>query len=327
MKTTRPEGVPEFCPITGLPFLAMADHPAKGNVPTYGGPRDSYTIPEWSSDMSGFVRTRFDHERGDWVDRVEVVEARDFVKELRKVEGETYDLLTEAEQALWTVQDATTWDADGGDVEVTVADIERCHKAAAEIEKYLSSGRTPDKFDGLTVEQMRRALRNLKERFDACCAANRKSFKREGELTKLVATATDACRLADAKAVEMRQYLEAALKAMNTVKVDHGASGTEEHVFADFKALFTVRETIEKYLATSKVPLEAQRSEQERMLQSFGAALLRVEKMLGNPCIDPEKENGYAVSQGFVTFNYDTKSMVELAAFVFKDWCKLHGRS
>lgn len=60
---------PEKCPITRRDFFMEID-----GVPTYGGPYDSYTIPEmlgtpdqpWH-ERELFVR-RFDHDRGHWVD-------------------------------------------------------------------------------------------------------------------------------------------------------------------------------------------------------------------------------------------------------------------
>lgn len=67
---------PDKCPITRRDFFMEID-----GVPTYGGPYDSYTIPEmlgtpdqpWH-DRELFVR-RFDHDRGHWVDD-EVIDLR-----------------------------------------------------------------------------------------------------------------------------------------------------------------------------------------------------------------------------------------------------------
>ena len=67
---------PDKCPITRRAFFMEID-----GVPTYGGPYDSYTIPEmlgtpdqpWH-DRELFVR-RFDHDRGHWVDD-EVIDLR-----------------------------------------------------------------------------------------------------------------------------------------------------------------------------------------------------------------------------------------------------------
>lgn len=54
------------------------DHPEKGMVPTYGGPFDSYTIPEPDlqdgnlefHDIEWFCE-RYDHDEGCWVDGFE----------------------------------------------------------------------------------------------------------------------------------------------------------------------------------------------------------------------------------------------------------------
>lgn len=65
---------PAKCPITRRDFFMVIGHPELGMVPTYGGPYDSYTIPEMEGDASTpfherelFVR-RYDHDRGYWVD-------------------------------------------------------------------------------------------------------------------------------------------------------------------------------------------------------------------------------------------------------------------
>lgn len=58
---------PDVCPITGRRFFMWIEHPELGNVPTYGGPFDSYTIP--TKDSNGeFNCERYDHDSGDWVD-------------------------------------------------------------------------------------------------------------------------------------------------------------------------------------------------------------------------------------------------------------------
>lgn len=60
---------PEQCPITRRDFFMEID-----GVPTYGGPYDSYTIPEMTGEPDQpwherelFVR-RYDHDWGGWVD-------------------------------------------------------------------------------------------------------------------------------------------------------------------------------------------------------------------------------------------------------------------
>ena len=65
---------PDVCPITGLPFFMWIEHHETGqNVPTYGGPYDSYTIPVRDKDGS-YCRERYDHDLGGWrADEVEDV--------------------------------------------------------------------------------------------------------------------------------------------------------------------------------------------------------------------------------------------------------------
>lgn len=68
---------PDRCPITFRPFFMWLEHPEKGLVPTYGGPFDSYTIPEPEMPEDGkktefhdieFYCERYDHDEGAWVD-------------------------------------------------------------------------------------------------------------------------------------------------------------------------------------------------------------------------------------------------------------------
>ncbi|ANJ76544.1 hypothetical protein PQH03_28335 [Ralstonia insidiosa] len=65
---------PSKCPITRRDFFMVLEHPELGLLPTYGGPLDSYTIPEMEGEpteelheRSLFVH-RYDHDRGEWVD-------------------------------------------------------------------------------------------------------------------------------------------------------------------------------------------------------------------------------------------------------------------
>lgn len=44
------KGAPQFCPVTGRQFWGYVTHPELGEVPTYGGPFDTYTIPEKDED-------------------------------------------------------------------------------------------------------------------------------------------------------------------------------------------------------------------------------------------------------------------------------------
>ncbi len=66
---------PAMCPVTFASFFMWIEHPDRGWVPTYGGPFDSYTIPEPDYDAHDgpFERTeveyrqeRFDHDEGAW---------------------------------------------------------------------------------------------------------------------------------------------------------------------------------------------------------------------------------------------------------------------
>ncbi|EMB8021072.1 ead/Ea22-like family protein, partial [Escherichia coli] len=49
-KAVRNQWRPDICPITGRAFFMWIEHPTLGNVPTYGGPLDSYTIPTKDGD-------------------------------------------------------------------------------------------------------------------------------------------------------------------------------------------------------------------------------------------------------------------------------------
>lgn len=69
---------PSVCPITHRPFFMWIEHPSEGIVPTYGGPFDSYTIPEpeIEGDFDDFHKIeylcyRYDHDAGYWVDGCE----------------------------------------------------------------------------------------------------------------------------------------------------------------------------------------------------------------------------------------------------------------
>lgn len=58
---------PEECPITRRKFFMEIEHPDFGNVPTFGGPFDSYMIP--NVDYDGDLRCeRYDHDRGEWIE-------------------------------------------------------------------------------------------------------------------------------------------------------------------------------------------------------------------------------------------------------------------
>jgi hypothetical protein len=57
-------GAPEFCPITGRQYWGHVTHPELGSVPTYGGPFDTYTIPEVKDD--DVLVHRYDQDAAEW---------------------------------------------------------------------------------------------------------------------------------------------------------------------------------------------------------------------------------------------------------------------
>lgn len=60
------------CPFSGRPYFMHIEHPELGQVPTYGGPYSSYTVPVPGSDSCAPLREgelhceRYDHEAGCW---------------------------------------------------------------------------------------------------------------------------------------------------------------------------------------------------------------------------------------------------------------------
>lgn len=73
---------PSKCPITGRDFFMVIEHPELGDVPTYGGPFDSYTIPEMEGKpdqpfhLRELVQRRYDHDAGCWKEGVETIPLR-----------------------------------------------------------------------------------------------------------------------------------------------------------------------------------------------------------------------------------------------------------
>jgi hypothetical protein len=61
---------PDVCPITGRKFWGNMEHPERGVVALYGGPYDSYTIPERCEDGDGdeLRSERYDQDEGEWVE-------------------------------------------------------------------------------------------------------------------------------------------------------------------------------------------------------------------------------------------------------------------
>lgn len=61
---------PEVCPFTGRDFWGNIEHPELGMVATYGGPFDTYTLPERDSEDQSFHFYRYDHDAGSWTEGV-----------------------------------------------------------------------------------------------------------------------------------------------------------------------------------------------------------------------------------------------------------------
>lgn len=66
----RPVG-PYKCPFTGRPFWGNVEHPDHGDLATYGGPHDTYTLPERTDEDPSYTVLRCDHDLGVWVDGAE----------------------------------------------------------------------------------------------------------------------------------------------------------------------------------------------------------------------------------------------------------------
>lgn len=59
---------PAHCPVTGRPFFMILEGEDGEEFATYGGPFDSYTIPEWNEEDKEFRSDRYDHDAGNWVE-------------------------------------------------------------------------------------------------------------------------------------------------------------------------------------------------------------------------------------------------------------------
>jgi len=59
---------PSHCPVTGRPFFMILEGEDGEEVATYGGPFDSYTMPEWSAADAEFRSERYDHDAGYWIE-------------------------------------------------------------------------------------------------------------------------------------------------------------------------------------------------------------------------------------------------------------------
>lgn len=121
---------PDKCPITGLPFFMEIEHPQKGMVPTYGGPYDSYTIPEMEDSDSPIyerelIRERFDHDAGCWKNEFEILDLKICPEEyLIKIESQRDNLLDSVKPVIQEVLNRhgvidDTWN-DGCHLEITI---------------------------------------------------------------------------------------------------------------------------------------------------------------------------------------------------------------
>lgn len=89
---------PDKCPITRRDFFCVIEHPELGAVPTYGGPFDSYTIPEMGGEptepwhVRPLLVHRFDHDAGHWVEGPEEIPMRVINEEVLDELREKFDL-------------------------------------------------------------------------------------------------------------------------------------------------------------------------------------------------------------------------------------------
>lgn len=68
--------MPTRCPVTGEPFfMVLPDGQCPEiQVPTYGGPIRSGTIPEWDDEEKCWYRSVYDHDDGFWMEETEEVQ-------------------------------------------------------------------------------------------------------------------------------------------------------------------------------------------------------------------------------------------------------------
>ena len=93
---------PEKCPVTGREYWGTMEHSDKGIIPLYGGPFDSYTIPEMMGEPSQqwhereLVCEHYDHDAGCWKDP-EIIPLRivneQYLFELEKEKAELLEKL------------------------------------------------------------------------------------------------------------------------------------------------------------------------------------------------------------------------------------------
>ncbi|MCE5988492.1 hypothetical protein LVV83_15780 [Pseudomonas sp. LM20] len=62
---------PDECPITGRKFFMWIERAEGGQVPTYGGPYDSFTLAQ-RDEQGTFWCDRFDHDEDCWTDSIHI---------------------------------------------------------------------------------------------------------------------------------------------------------------------------------------------------------------------------------------------------------------
>lgn len=61
---------PMLCPVTGLHYWGHVTHPQYGSVPTYGGPFDTYMVPERTGEIGAddeWTVERYDQDAAQWL--------------------------------------------------------------------------------------------------------------------------------------------------------------------------------------------------------------------------------------------------------------------
>lgn len=64
-----PPDYPEVCPVTGRKYWGHVTHPSRGSIPTYGGPFDTYAIPDRTGEPGAddeWSVEHYDQDRGEW---------------------------------------------------------------------------------------------------------------------------------------------------------------------------------------------------------------------------------------------------------------------
>lgn len=107
------EAIEQPCPVTGEPFFMVLKHPDLGWVPTYGGPRDSWTAPETDGEDEEagrapmLYRYHYDHDEGAWGE-YEAMGMRAVVA-TRPLEEPTDEEMAEALAPIVAAHDRKSW--------------------------------------------------------------------------------------------------------------------------------------------------------------------------------------------------------------------------